>query len=75
MIWADRVAVVWAVIVYAILAWLTGSVPHTATPAINDALWLGLVGVIVPWLFLRGLDWIFSGAIRWRQMPRLGKSL
>lgn len=56
MIWADRVALVWALIVWGFVI-LTG---HPEPPYSVAA----LIATVVPWLLLRALDFIFMGSIR-----------
>lgn len=56
MIWADRVGVV-----VLIMSWLIAG----ALGAENQAL---LTATLIPvglWAFLRSIDWIFTGEIRW----------
>lgn len=72
MIWADRVGVVWAGIVALLFAWAITTQP--IWPNITDALVIALAAII-PWLGLRGIDWIASGGFRWHPTPPHGKSL
>lgn len=55
MIWADRVAIVWAVI------WLALASTFT-TAADYGTVWF--CGAFSIWLLLRGLDWIGTGEVR-----------
>ena len=59
MIWADRVGLVVALIVWGFVA-ATGQMsdPKASTVAV----WVTLF----PWLFMRALDFIFSGRLRSR---------
>lgn len=70
MIWADRVAVVWAVVVYAVVFFF---LPPHADTAGELAFRLGAFVVLPAWLLMRGLDWIFSGTWRWHPTPQRGK--
>jgi hypothetical protein len=62
LIWADRIALVWWILL-AIAIQLMHAVP---SPIIGDPYILntfaGMVGI--PWLIMRGIDFIFTGTIR-----------
>ena len=67
MIWADRVAVVWALLVYAL--YFAGGLTDDA------AAWpFFFMFVLMPWLLMRGADWIVSGGLRWHPTHPHGKS-
>lgn len=55
MIWADRIALIWAIVVWGFI-FLTGQIDHAA----GIAAFL----TILPWFLLRATDFIFSGTIR-----------
>lgn len=67
VIWADRVAVVWGVLLCGLYA--TGALTEDIATWSFFALF-----VLMPWLLLRGLDWIVSGGLRWHPTPPHGKS-
>lgn len=64
MIWADRVAVVWAALLWGGMALLAGGHGHA-----EDALNIEVIKAVlllagVPWLLLRGVDFICGGPAR-----------
>lgn len=66
MIWADRLALVWAVIVYGVLALVGAFAPEN--PGASNALH-ALFFVIPPWVILRLLDLMAGGPRRRRSYP------
>lgn len=61
VIWADRVAVVWAGVVYAFMLYAIAMGSPTEAE-VWQAVWIPLVVAVLPaWLFLRGLNWIAGG--------------
>lgn len=68
MIWADRVAVVWAGVVFAALLWISESADkfdHWMLET-NDGIRAVLVLILPVWLLLRSLDWVAGGPGRRR---------
>lgn len=60
MIWADRVAVVWAVIAAVVLALFALNTPGVGR--LTDGYFIALAIVAgVPWILLRAAHWIFTG--------------
>ena len=63
MIWADRVTLVWAGVVFAALLFLSDSADKFDHAMIETTFGVqAVLKLILPvWLLLRGIDWIFGG--------------
>ena len=68
MIWADRIAIVWAGVIFAIIfaMWFSAGDP---AGFVGAALSLGALKIIAVfvlpiWLVLRGVDWLATGNLR-----------
>jgi hypothetical protein len=71
VIWADKAAAAWTLLVVLTLWALT----VMSGPAPFGELVPAFLYAVVPlWLFMRGLDLIFSGGLRWLPTPPRGKS-
>ena len=66
MIWADRVGVVLYGVVFLGFLWVDEG---TFRPVI----FLGAAAVAAPiWLFMRALDWVFTGRLRGKNRTQVG---
>lgn len=74
MIWADRVALVWLPLV--VLYWCAISMGSPV--GIGTTVSAGFVVVaalaVLPWLILRGLDFIVAGRVRWVSSAKSAKA-
>jgi len=70
VIWADRLAIVCALIVAIIITTLTATTPGVSiSSAPYDAIVGTAIAVGMPWLLLRGIDFAVTGRIRGRRPP------
>ena len=71
MIWADRIAIVWALVVA--LCVLLASAPHYEAgfaALVTEGWRIALITVAPVWLLLRALDWMTGGPYRRRGAVR-----
>lgn len=76
MLWIDRLAIVWAGLLWGVMALLANGHGH-AEEALNPEV-IKAVALLAggPWLLLRGLRWVVvGGARRSRREPGLGFTL
>jgi len=68
MIWADRVAVVWAGIVLAAILWISDSADKFDHAMLGTTFGIELMlkTVLPVWLILRAIDWVTGGPKRRR---------